>query len=393
VNRHPFSLFINITILLSFALTTPFAQKASRPRRVRPAEPPTAAPATHLPAPPAQPQLNQVQLTPPALTGSVENVSGEYHLKLVNNDASRRFQGVALVSLGTASAQTAATQIPIDLAPRDAQTFLLYSLPVSGEQYSLTVKDGAGRIVLQRIAPVQQVSDISLAEKVPTANTKPSAPAPASIVGGIKVNARLTGGEKESDPFVLVFEITCLTPIPDATLQVTAKGFQQTAKISVLGQGKAEFKLPDELEAQKLFYILSDAHGRIVARGEADLNQMLSDERTAIGEFSSDRPSYKPGDTANLKIAVRGAAKAGYRMEILGKNSHGEVFFRDLRRGNAGEKSGATQQFTITIPAEATGPVRVEVKIFDGESGTLLDSNEREIALTNGTPSSPPPND
>ncbi|MES4791943.1 MAG: hypothetical protein C4321_02195 [Chloroflexota bacterium] len=257
----------------------------------------------------------------------------------------------------------------------------------------MSVKDGAGRIVLQRIAPVQQVSDISLAEKVPAASTRPSAPPLPSIVGGVKVSTRLTGGEKESDPFVLVFEVTCLTPIPDATLQVTAKGFQQTAKVNVMGQGKAEFKLPDELEAQKLFYTLSDALGRIVARGAADLNQMLSDERTAIGEFSSDRPSYKPGDTASLKIVVRGAAKAGYRLEILGKNSHGEVFFRDLRRGNAGEKSGAAQQFTIAIPADATGPVRVEVKIFDGESGALLDSNEREITLTEGASSSPPPND
>jgi hypothetical protein len=335
------------------------------------------------PAAPGKLQPEQVLLTPPPLGGVVENVSGEYQLKLVNHDASRSFQGLARVSFGGGGERLAGAKIHVALGPRDGATFLLYSLPAAGDQYTLTITDAAGRVVLHKIAHARKVTDISLADALPTLGVRlPNTAAP--LDREIKIGARLTGGETEDEPFVLVLEVESPQPIPDAKVTVTAKGFQQSTRVRVEGHTQVEFKLPDELEAQKLASTLADAAGRVVARGEADIDRLLSDQHVTVGEFSTDRPTYKPGDVAQLKVGVRGGARAKYQVEITAKDGRGTVFFRDSRRGGGREQAGAAQEFAVTLPRDAPGPVRVEIKLLDAESGETVDSTEREIALGEG---------
>lgn len=359
MNRHQLSLFFTIFTLLTSGLSAAFAQARTNT--------------------PVKPE--EIQLAPPALTGSVENVSGEYHLKLANNDPARDFRGTAQVAFGGAAEQATVTKIPVTLGPRRSTIFLLYSLPVTGDQYSLMVSDADGKVVLHRIAPVRKITDLSLADQPPT-DPKPLRTTPL-IEGEIKISASLTGGESEDDPFVLVLEITSPGALPTATLNVTAKGFQQSAKVNITGRTSVEFKLPDELEAQKMNFTLTDALGRVLAKGEADINQLLSDERLAIGDVTPDRETYKPGDVAHLKVALKGGGRGVYQLEIVGKDSRGAVFYRDLRRGSPRDRGGAGQEINLTLPREA-GTVKVEIKLTDGETGSQLDSNEREITVADG---------
>lgn len=352
MNRHLFSLFI--ATLLSFGFTTIFAQ--------------------------TKPSNEQVQLAPPALTGSLENVSGEYHLRLANNDPTRSFQGTALVGFGNAAEQ-ATMKVPFTIGPHESSIFLLYSLPATAAPYSLIVTDIEGRVVLHRIAPVRKITDISLADALPTTRAVRTAP---ETGGDVQVKVALTSGESENDPFVLAFEIMAPRPLPNTSLAVTAKGFQQSARANLGGRTSVEFKLPDELEAQKIGYTLTDAFGRVLAKGEADLNQLLSDERAALGGVTPDRESYKPGDVAHIKVAMRNSARNAYQLEIVGKDSRGTIFFRDLRRGGTREKRSPAQEFNLTLPRDVAGPVKVEVKLTDAESGSLLDSSEKELAVADG---------
>lgn len=352
MNRQLF-LIILISILFGFGLTGAVAQPLNSP--------------------------DQLQLAPPALTGSIENVSGEIHLRLSNNDPRRTFQGIAQVSFENTADLSGATKVPVIVGPRESSIFLLYSLPTTGQQYTLIVTDDQGRIVLHRIAPVRQLTDISLSTPNPTV-TKPVRTV-AAISSNIQIKANLTGGETENDPFILALEIFSPISIPNATVMLTAKNFQQTARANITGRTSVEFKLPDELEAQKMTYILSDAFGQVLARGEADINQLLSDEKIILSEISADREIYQAGELAILKVTLQGNSKSAYQIDIVGKDSRGIIFYRDTRRGNLTDKKGPIQEFTITLPRDQSGPVKFEIKLSDAERGTSLDTKDKEIIL------------
>ncbi|HYE72145.1 MAG TPA: hypothetical protein VEF04_02400, partial [Blastocatellia bacterium] len=328
---------------------------------------------------------SQLQLAPPSLTGSIENVSGEFHLRLSNNDPVRVFQGIAQISFETTD-QSKVTKVPVVIGPRESSIFLLYSLPATGQQYTLIVTDVQGRIVLHRIAPVRQITDISLANSNPTV-TKPVKTMNA-VTGNIHIKANLTGGEAEDDPFVLALEIFSPISIPNVTVLLTAKDFRQSARANLAGKTSVEFKLPDDLEAQKMTYTLSDAMGQVLTSGEADLNQLLSSEKISLSEISTDRENYKAGEMAVLKISLEGNLKKPYQLEIIGRDNRGIIFYRDSRRYSLTDKKGGTQEFTISLPKEASGTVKLEIKLSDAEQGAPLDTKEKEIILVEGTTSS-----
>src|SRR5262249_35711873 len=92
----------------------------------------------------------------PAIEGAVERTGAQIQLVLTNPSDTRVFQGVANVSVGLS--KDAAPRLTITLAPNETRRFPLTASTTSGQsgdQYSLTVYDQSGALVLSKIAPIK----------------------------------------------------------------------------------------------------------------------------------------------------------------------------------------------------------------------------------------------
>jgi hypothetical protein len=324
--------------------------------------------------------LEQIPLAPPALIGVIENAAGQFRLNLTNTDAAREFRGTAHISLGNAAQQTEAGQLAVALAPQEARVFPLAGLKATGDQYLLTIYDQAGVVILYKLAPVRRVQGFAGPPSAPTVTPTPSPSPPPVSENEVQVEPRLAGGENENDPFVLAFELAAPRPIINATFSISAKGLQQRKPVNVQGRITVDFKLPEDLEDHKIKYALTDATGRVLAQGETDLEQLMADDYVSISEVKLDRPAYAPGESAHIVVQLQGTSRRGYRLESSVKDGRGTIFSRDTRKGVSEGK--AAQEFSVFIPRETPGPVIFEFKVYDAETGTLLDSGEREIPLT-----------
>jgi hypothetical protein len=320
---------------------------------------------------------------PPPLVGEVENASGKLRLNLQSNDPVHSFRGTALISLGNSAQQVEAGKIALALGPREARLFPLQSSTAAGNLYTLTIYDQTGALIFYKTAPIKSVVDYGSGPTAAAAAPAAAPVAPAASEGEIKIQARLAGGEKENDPFLLAFEIAAPRPLLNATLSVNAKGFQQRQPVNVQGRSNVEFKLPDELDERKIGYSLTDPAGRMLAQGEVDLDQLMADDYISVGEVRLDRPTYAPGDSARVVLMLQGNSQHGYRLEVVAKEGRGTIFFRDTRRGIS-EGGKSVQEFTVPLPRETAGPLVLEFKVYDAETGMLFDSGEREISLTGG---------
>ncbi len=326
--------------------------------------------------------LEQIPLAPPALLGSIENVGGQLQLSLTNTDQRRQFSGFARISLGNAEQQTEAARVPITLAPNQAAVFPLTSLTASGSQYSLLIYDQTGALVFYKVASIQTASATLLSASLTTAQLDQ---APSQPTGsGIQVQARLAGGERENDPFILAFEITAPTPLVNVTFSISAKGLNQRQVLNVQGRAHVEFRLPDELGETKVNYTLTDKAGQVLASGETDLNQLMLDDYVSVSEIKFDRPAYAAGESAQLSLLLQGNAPQGYRLEVMVKSGAGTIIFRDTRQV-AAQMGQSNQDFFIALPNDLKGPILFEYKVFDSTTGVLFDSGEREIPLTGGS--------
>jgi hypothetical protein len=330
------------------------------------------------------PSLDQIPLAPPALVGSIENTGGQFRLNLTNTDLTRAFRGTAHISLGNAMDQMEAGKLAVALAPQESRLFQLTALRASGEQYALRIYDQNDLLIFYKVAPVKRVFDAgrpTAMSAMPAPPPSAAATPPASGEGEVKVEPRLAGGERDNDPFVLAFEVASPKPLLNATFSISAKGLQERKPINVQGRVNIEFKLPDEFDDRKVNYTLTDATGRVVARGEADLDQLLTDDFISVNEVKLDRPAYALGESAHVILMLQGGSKHGYRLEVTARDGRGNTFFRDSRKG-VSEGGKSLQEFAVTLPRETAGPIVFEYKVYDAETGTLFDSGEREIAIT-----------
>jgi len=334
---------------------------------------------------PASP--DSISLSPPALLGAVENAGGQLRLNLVNTDETRGFQGTARVSLGNAAQFAEVAKVAVSLGPRQARIFPLTASSAPGDQFMLMIYDAAGALIFSKMAPVKLVNDPTPTINETAVSTPPPATPALATKGEVNVQARLAGGETENAPLVLAFDITAPAPVVNASFSVKAKGLQKSKPVTIRGQVSVEFSLPDAFDDRKVSYTLTDAAGQVVARGEADLDRLMSEDYASVADMKLDREAYGPGDQVRVVLALQGNTQHGYRLEVAAKEERGAIFYRDTRKGtNDGGKS--SQEFTINLPSDARGPLMLEFKVFDAETGVLFDSGDREIPLAkaNGGP-------
>lgn len=332
--------------------------------------------------------------TRPSLTGSLENNNGKLRLNLSNN-APREFRGTARLSLGSEADQRELGQVAITLPPQETKLLLLSNAAPAGEQYTLLIHDERGTLVFYKIAPLQRISDDTPAMAVTllpvttraSQNTAVASAAPSAAdeelrqAAQVHVQARLLADEAAAGSFLVSFELRSPQPVDDATLTVTAGKTQERKRASFNRQAHYEFKLPKDLENERIGYTLTTKQGRVLANGEVDLAQLMADDAVTVSDIRTDRATYEAGATARLTVLLEGKARQGYRLEVLARDHQNQVFFRAEKQAARSEPANLPE-FSVTLPGSVAAPLIFEFKIFDVATGLLFDSGEREIPFS-----------
>jgi len=204
----------------------------------------------------------------------------------------------------------------------------------------------------------------------------------AMAMAEVTIKGRLLAGQSENDPFILAFEMTAIRPVYDATLSITLGQHKDSKPVSVKRNLTVEFKLPDQLDSERISYEMTAKNGRVIVKGELGLDQLMAEDFVTVADIRTDKSSYDLGDSVQVTVRLEGRSPHGYRLETLAKDGQGVVFFQDQYQANADNQSN-TQEFSLTLPREMTSPVVLEFKLFDAETGLLFDSGEREIPINN----------
>jgi hypothetical protein len=184
----------------------------------------------------------------------------------------------------------------------------------------------------------------------------------------------------EPTSIVLVFDITSPSPIINASLSVSAKGFNGRQAVTIQGAGSAEFKLPDDFDEPKINYTLTDASGKTLIAGEFDFEALRMEDSVRVSEVKFDRESYSPGQSASLLMTLEGRSSYGYVLEVTARDENGSILLNESRRGIY-SKGKSIQEFHVDIPDEAHGVVAVEFKASGNLTKKLFDSGSRNIVI------------
>lgn len=338
-----------------------------------------------------------------SLTAWAENNDGRLRLVLTNN-SSQQFRGSCRISLGSDGDQKEIGVVMLTLPPQETVLLQLSNLKPAGQQYTLAIYDQKGARRFFKIAPLRQVSDPTPAIAVAAtpieaqrakpattllpANNASSAAASSELdevlraESQVQVQARLLANEESSDTFILLFEFRSARTIKDARVAIVAGKVKDNKTVSIYSQARVEFKLPEQLETEQISYTLTAKDGRVLAKGELDLQQLMSDGVVVASDIRTDRSTYEPGESARVTVLVEGQSHHGCRLEVSAKDGQNQSIFRDQKNIAADDKTDSFE-FTVSIPAGASAPILFEFKILDSESGLLLDSGEREIPMSN----------
>ncbi len=410
----------------------------------------------------------------PVLEGSVESVGGRLQVSLTNTDSSREFRGAAQVSIDAPNKQSEVASFEFTLAPQESRLFPIDSQGAAGDQYTLSIHERNGTLILLKNAPINRSAEASWAIVTPQTPKPPAPKTPASTAQpaakGLTVKARLAAGRprpspraetktpaeqlsqpqeketnivvvpaaptaapdaaapeqpsepqadtikkpsarsarrgkidevkplaierptskpsdkveapisEESPSMVLAFDITAPSPIINASLSVSAKGFKGRQAITIQRAGSAEFELPDDFNEPKINYTLTDASGKTLIAGEFDFEALRSEDSVRVSEVKFDRESYGPGQSAHLVMTLEGRSPSGYVLEVTAKDENGSFLLNESRKGIF-SKGKSFQEFQIEIPAEAHGGIAVEFKASGNLTRKLFDSGTRDLII------------
>jgi hypothetical protein len=335
------------------------------------------------------------------LTGWAENNAGRLRLILVNNSP-QQFRGTCKISLGGDGDQKEIGQVAVTLPPQETTLLQLSNVPPTGQQYTLAIYDQKGVRRFFKIAPLRQVSDPTPAITIAVTPVEPARSKPAATLplinspssaasqteevvrasSQVLVQARLLANEDNPESFILSLELHSQRTIKDARIAIAAGKIKDSKAVSIYSRGQVEFTLPEQLETEQITYTLVGKDGRVLAKGDLDLQQLMADGTVIANDVRTDRASYEPGESARITLLLEGKSRHGFRLEVAAKDGQNQPIFHEQKVVGADEKADALE-FTVSIPVGASAPVLFEFKLFDSETGLLFDSGEREIPTIN----------
>lgn len=255
-----------------------------------------------------------------------------------------------------------------------------------GRETNIVVVPAAPTVATEATAPEQPNEQRAAVIKKPSAKiarrgrsaeiTPLTVERPASPPAG-EVEAPISD---EPTSMVLVLDVTAPSPIINANLSVSAKGFNGRQTITIQGMGSAEFKLPDEFDGPKINYTLTDASGKTLIAGEFDFEALRMEDSVRVSEVKFDRESYGPGQSARIVMTLEGRSTYGYLLEVTAKDENGSILLNESRKGIY-SKGKSIQEFQIEIPAEARGAIGMEFKASGNLTKKLFDTGTRDIII------------
>lgn len=268
----------------------------------------------------------------------------------------------------------------------------------------MTIFDQKGFRRFLKIAPLRRISDstpgiaivLTPIQQRPKTNSILGNPPPLSPQNNktedfareapqVQVQARLLANEESNDSFLLLLELRAQLPVKGATISITAGKVKDKKPVSINPQARIEFKLPEQLEAEQISYVLTTKDGRVLAKGDLNLQELMADDLVTINDIRTDRASYDPGETARLTTLIEGKSKQGYRLEVSARDGQGQSIFRDQKVIGA-EDNVSSLEFSVALPENVAAPVVFEFRVFNAETGLMLDSGEREIPINSAKP-------
>ena len=326
---------------------------------------------------------------------------------VLTNHSPGEFHGVARIGLGNSDEQKEIGDVSITLPSNEMSLFQITGVAPSGDHYTLAIYDQFGGRLFFRIAPLRQISDptsatvvaitpiqspksrassASFSAEAPALPAKPySTDKFAILATQVQVKTRLLASQDGADSFTLFFELRAQKPVNTAILAISADKLKDQKQISINLQSNVEFKLPDSLQTDKVNYILNDKDGRVLAKGELNLQKLMDDDFVSASDIRTDKTSYQSGEMARMTIMLEGKSQSGYRVEVSVRDGQSQVFFRDQKIIGKDESFNSLD-FSFTLPNNVSAPVAFEFRIFDAETGLLFDSGEREVPIAPAKP-------
>jgi hypothetical protein len=390
-------LFVNERIPISFLLLIAFV------RGLSPAPVETPRIYSDSAQSPSQKNSNPVPGARAQIAGGIENNNGQLRLNLTNN-STREFRGEGIIAIGDDLEKREIGQITLSIAPQETKLFQINGGYEPGPQFSLRIFDQSGALAYYKIGPIKSVSDstpalvvtlrpVSSSKKpgarLPTAapSTLGAQPPPRAeeppVVAEVTITGRLLADRTKPGRLLIAIEMSAPRPINGATLAISAGAmgkFKDRKPVDLRQTQTVEFKLPDPFDAERIGYELTAKTGRVIAKGELDVGRLMAEDSVTVTGVRLDKTSYEPGDSVQVTVLLGGKSPNGFRLEAQVLDGQGGVIFQDRRQGGANDPANA-QSFTLTLPRELGASVNFGFNVYDGETGLLFDSGEREIPI------------
>lgn len=336
------------------------------------------------------------------LLAELENNRGQLALNLTNHTG-RELRLKARISLGTETEMKEVGMVDFRLLANQTVIYGLTGAAPSGTHYILAIYREE-KLLFYKHAPLRGATEgeptafLSLLPARRAGATTNTTGNPASTVAAaptearpaemgnfvpppeVQLQARLLADEKENETFVLSFDLHAERPIYQATFAISLGKFKDSKPVSINRQSLLQFKLPEVIEEEQVQYTLTAKDGRLLLKGELLLSKLMEEDFVTVNDIRLDQAGYSAGETVRLLTILDGKTQHGYRIEIAVRDGRGNFFHRDQRLVPPDSQEPA-QEFSFTLPAQVAGPIIVEYRVFDAQSGTLYDSGEREIPL------------
>jgi hypothetical protein len=205
---------------------------------------------------------------------------------------------------------------------------------------------------------------------------------------------RLLAAETEQEAGQLVVEVSAPDLSGEAVFEIVWEGRRRTHRLRLGASSSLRLPLPSSegplsglteegasTDPHPIRYTLRSAQGDLLLSGEVSLVALMEQEEAVQGEvgpFQFDRAEYRPGESLQVWMAIRGRAKAGYRLVLDGRAEDGRHFYRTEM-----EVSGSSEPLplVISLPASLRAPAFLEYQLLDRQTGFLYQSGQQPIPL------------
>lgn len=209
--------------------------------------------------------------------------------------------------------------------------------------------------------------------------------------GAVGLTWRLLAAETEEEAGQLIVEVVAPDLSGEGIFEVEWQGRQRQRRFRLGAQTTLQLPLPSPEgplmgenvrdDDHPIRYSLRGLQGDLLLSGEVSLVALMEQEEAVHGEvgpFQFDRVEYLPGESLEVRVWIRGRARAGYRLVLVGREENGPIFSRtETEVPDSSEPSS----LVLSLPRSLRSPAILEYQLLDRQTGFLYQSGQQHIPL------------